>query len=133
MFLYSQVDEKGWTILHVAVSFWLKKEDEPSLYHLVNQIGDPNVKNKDGYTPLHAAVYWAKTNDQIFAIKTLLEHFPTDVNAVTDFGNMTALHIAADKSTCLAGVKLLLDHGADVNAFIRASDRTPPALILPWG
>jgi len=65
--------------------------------------------NYSGWTPLHEAAYWGRTE----IAKLLLSH-GADVNAKDNFG-WTPLHKAAEEGKTEI-TKVLLSHGADVNA-----------------
>jgi len=75
---------------------------------LLEHGADPNVKNRDGKTPLHNAA----SEGHLEVVKLLLER-GADPNVKDDDGN-TPLHNAAWRGH-LEVVKLLLEHGADPN------------------
>jgi ankyrin repeat protein len=70
---------------------------------------DVNVKNKEGYTPLHRACIWGYLN-----IAKLLIENKADVNIKTNRGS-ASLHFACSWGY-LNIVKLLIENSADVNA-----------------
>ncbi|WP_188595805.1 ankyrin repeat domain-containing protein [Thermocladium modestius] len=70
---------------------------------------DPNVKNNDGYAPLH----YAAIRGNLDVVKYLVEH-GADVSA-RDAGGNTPLHDAAMEGK-LDVVKYLVEHGANINA-----------------
>ena len=70
---------------------------------------DPNVADKDGWTPLHVA---ARTGDA--EITRILLQAGADVNVANKMGRF-ALRIATDGGH-IETVRVLLDFGADVNA-----------------
>jgi uncharacterized protein len=71
---------------------------------------DPNTGNEDGQTPLMTL---ARTSN-VEAAKLLIRHH-ADVNAIEHWHNQTSLMFAAAENQP-AMVKLLLDHGAQVDA-----------------
>ncbi|XP_031634299.1 uncharacterized protein LOC116347724 isoform X1 [Contarinia nasturtii] len=68
-----------------------------------------NVKNQDGYTPLHVVA----SVDQLDVVQFLLDN-NADVEAI-DFNKNTPIHIAV-KNNKIENVKLLLNYGASFNA-----------------
>ncbi|POM81762.1 Ankyrin-like protein [Phytophthora palmivora] len=118
------VDSLGNTALHYAADC-AQLEVARVLFHMG---ADVNLRNRRMTTPLHMAVNKARLK----MVKLLLEEGQADVNA-TDFQNNTALLLLAamttsdmdeyvsesddeDESVQLQLAKLLLKHGADVNA-----------------
>ncbi len=82
---------------------------------LLDQVLDVNARDVGGKTPLHEAIGNSKV------VELLLAH-KADVHAVTADGQ-TPLHLAARGYAEAA--RLLLDHGADVNACRKTDGRTP--------
>jgi ankyrin repeat protein len=78
---------------------------------LLEHGADPNIKDKDGNTPLHRAAHF---NSNEAVARVLLEHH-ADVNAKAD-GGWTALHCATQYNSNEAVARVLLEHHADVNA-----------------
>jgi len=92
---------------------------------LLKKGADPNVQDKDGWTPLHLAA----SEGHVDVAKLLLEH-GADPNAQDKHGN-TPLHDAAFEGH-VGIVKLLLDHGADPTAKNKDGD-TPLDLAKERG
>ncbi|KAK6079590.1 hypothetical protein SCUP515_03846 [Seiridium cupressi] len=103
-----KVDESGNTVLHLAAEC----ASEETIQLLLLKGADPNLTNYIGRTALFIAV---QTGNEA-AAKALLT-FPTprvDVDC-RDSTGMVALHLAVDCGL-ESMTRLLLDHGADVNA-----------------
>jgi len=87
---------------------------------LIDECADPNVKNKDGNTPLH----WAARVGDSEAVKLLIDKECVDSSVKNKDGN-TPLHLAMDlfdifRTTSemdegIAVIKALIDNGADPN------------------
>lgn len=74
---------------------------------------DPNIANKNGYYPIHAAVHY----NNIDTIKALIKHKPSIVNQVTK-ENVSPLYYSlgyGGQEVSLETIKLLLDNEADVS------------------
>ncbi len=74
----------------------------------LNQGGDPNLTNKNGWTLLMSAAF--KGNSRIL---TLLLERGASINSVNNVAGESALSIAAGSGHQKC-VKILLEHGADV-------------------
>jgi hypothetical protein len=70
------------------------------------------VLGRDGANPLHAAVY----SGNVEVVRILVEYDPAHVNARNDYGE-TPLHWASNGYNPSDGpaIRLLLEHGADIN------------------
>lgn len=90
-----------------------------------------NMKNKQGYTPIHVAAY--KERCQI--IKDILNSQGARVSnhalSIADSSGSTPLHIAAWRG-CADVVELLLMRGADVDA-VNSNGDTPLMLVITHG
>lgn len=84
------------------------KGDLKKIESLLKRGVNPNIRDKDGQTPLHNAAYLG----HVAVAKLLLEH-GADIHA-RDNANWTPLHDAASGGH-VDVVKLLLEHGADPN------------------
>jgi ankyrin repeat protein len=84
---------------------------------------NPNIKDKDGNTPLH----YAAREGRLKVVELLLEH-GADPN-IQDKDGWTPLHYAAWKRR-LKVVELLLEHGADPN--IQDKDGETPLHLAAW-
>jgi hypothetical protein len=80
---------------------------------LIERGANPNVRNRNGQTPLLAALA-----DRSFYIVSLLVRHGADVNAMNEEEGYTPLLLAMAMSDTLEFCKLLLDNGANVNAKI---------------
>lgn len=96
---------KNW--IHIAIG----KIKDAIVKRLINQKADVNAMNKEGQSPLHVATELFTQDDRLRIMKLLLAH---RANVLAPKGHETALHIAA--SSCLNAVRMLLNHGAQVNA-----------------
>lgn len=76
-----------------------------------------NVKDRDGYTPLHKACY-----NNNYDLAQILLKYKADPNALTEFG-WTPLHSACKWNNSRMAA-LMLQHGADINAR-SDGDQTP--------
>ena len=97
-------DHEGRTALHLAAA----AGDHESLQVLLSNAADPTILDHKGQNALHYAARCAKSLD------LLLQHGvgKSMINSVDSEGRNT-LHHALDKS-CTANVKLLLNHGVDI-------------------
>jgi len=84
------------------------KGDLKKIESLLKRGVNPNIRDKDGKTPLHNAAYLG----HVAVAKLLLEH-GADIHA-RDNANWTPLHFAASGGH-VDVVRLLLEHGADPN------------------
>jgi len=91
--------------------------DVGQVLKLLARRAKPNVRDKDGKTPLHSAAAYG----QVEIIRALLER-GADVNAASTF-EYTPLHEAASHRQT-AAARVLLEAGADANA--AASNGTTP-------
>ncbi|MBO7454124.1 MAG: ankyrin repeat domain-containing protein [Alphaproteobacteria bacterium] len=83
--------------------------------YLVDQGADPNIKNKDGDTPLIKAVWWKS----IKVTKYLIDH-GADVNSKNRWGDTVLTNVLEKNNNEIA--KYLIDHGANVNLRDRWGD-----------
>jgi hypothetical protein len=100
----------------------------------LNAGADPNVRNQDGYTPLHRVVQfcvWPREYDppKEQCLKLLLE-WGADVNA-QDYEGLTPLHHASRRNNTEC-VKMLLRHGAD-HKIQDYKGKTPLHWASIWG
>jgi ankyrin repeat protein len=100
----------------------IRPYDESLLYHaatsgsveiakiLLENGCDPNVKNSNGYTPLHAASLYSF--DKV--VKALLDYH-AKVDEEDNFGNTPLMEAVFNFKNNMTGIKLLIDHGANPN------------------
>lgn len=100
----------GRTALHQAASQGTTKVIEILLAHKV----DINAGDNAGYTPLYGAIQYAPNNVRRGVVELLVKN-GANVNVKNDRDGETPLHKAISKGD-IDVVKLLLAHGADVNA-----------------
>ncbi|XP_046655006.1 ankyrin-2-like, partial [Daphnia pulicaria] len=115
------VDNKGRTPLYWAIA----TNNLETVRHLIQKGADPTVANKDGHTPLHAAVHHIKS---IETVSLILENKQVDINR-RDKNGTTALHCAIkameiEQSNNVEMVRYLLEKGADPT--IRNNNGTTP-------
>jgi len=84
---------------------------------------NPNIQDKDGYTPLHYAAW----KGHLKVVELLLEHGANP--NIQDKDGYTPLHYAAWKGH-LKVVELLLEHGANPN--IQKHDGETPLHLAVW-
>ena len=85
------LNKDGWNALHYVAYYGYPEILDYMLNNLIIKI-DPNIKNKDGYTPLLLAVHRQNVN----CVELLLSISNIDVNYVGPSGS--ALHIACKKN-----------------------------------
>lgn len=101
------LDGFGYTALHRTVGYSLQVQDKTLL--LISSGANPNIKSKQGQTPLH----WA-SHGSIQNVQALLNASSINVNAA-DNGKWTPLMIAATSGRSPEIVNALLAKGADRN------------------
>jgi ankyrin repeat protein len=117
-------DGKAWIPLHRAS--W--KGNLEAGQCLLDHGADINARNRLGQTPLFLAVYYGHVE---FARMLLVNKGGASINDLDDNFRWTPLHVAVDKRNIQA-VRLLLEHGADVNVRNRSGE-TPSQLGLKYG
>lgn len=110
-------DSEGRTALFLAI----EKERGESAQLLVKRGADVNVANDGSITPLMRALYTRNEDLAAFLISA-----GADVKKMTPKGE-TALHVASSYAS-LRTVRLLLDHGAEVNPTATEDSGSP----LEW-
>jgi ankyrin repeat protein len=116
--------EKGAKVQYSHESPWRYGEFSPMhaarsaamVQLLLDYNADPNWGDENNLKPLH----WYAIRDDLAAMREILQH-GADAKMCAYLGG--PLHEAAQRS--LAGVKLLLDHGADVEKVERIFGNTP--------
>jgi len=93
---------------HISLFVAVDKGDLKKVESLLKLGVNPNIRDKNGKTPLHKAA----SGGHVAVAKLLLEH-GADIHA-RDNANWTPLHFAASKGHAEV-LKLLLKHGADPN------------------
>ena len=106
------------------LSFAARENDMEAARWLIANGAEVNVKNEEGWTPLHLAVV-----DNAAEIAKILIVNGAEVNAKTEEG-WTPLH-AASTYDAADVAKLLIDNGTDVNAK-RNDGETPLDVILEY-
>src|SRR4051812_653412 len=101
-----KIDNDNFTLLHFAVTI---EDFEKTKSLLQCDVKDVNVKDDDGWTPLHHAVCGGNLE-----ISNYLLNNGADVNAQTMNGK-TPLHIAIYRSDYKIIKCLLLEHNASLN------------------
>ena len=107
--IYSYLSDLKTPVKPVSLFDAIAKGDLKKIESLLKRGVNPNIRDKDGQTPLHKAAY----GGHVAVAKLLLEH-GADIHA-RDNANWTPLHEAAYKGH-VDVVRLLLEHGADPNA-----------------
>lgn len=106
--------------------------DEESLSQLLKQGFNPNVRNPEGFTLLHAAVLNTKINtqEQMLTLINLLLQLGADPNLKYEKNkwNFSPLHSAVRRNLPLV-VATLLDHKSDVTLKDK-KDKTPKDYAL---
>jgi ankyrin repeat protein len=104
-------DKAHQTPLHLAAS-----KSWPEIVQVLLDHGAmADVRDADGQTPLHRVSQWSGNSRSVNVVLRMLEHtIDLDVNA-RDKDQETPLHLAS-YYLCAEVVKVLLDHGAQVNA-----------------
>ena len=92
---------------------------------LLKHGADINMRNRDGRTPLHAALDGGYSDYFFDTIQLLLAH-GADVDTL-DNRHLTPLHTISSLSGSIRAAKLLLEHGANVH--IQNSDGETPVQI----
>jgi len=117
-------DRWGETALHMAVG-----RGDPSLVVLFLDHGaDVKRRTRQGQTPLLMAMKRTSTADRIDIMARLLER-GADANDASEMGQPVLILACAQQD--LAAVKLLVAHGADVNATSRGESALSAALDRP--
>ena len=112
------VDNYGESALHYAVV----NGNVDGIHLLLAHNAKRNMGNKDGTTAL---MFSSQKHDRIGVAKILLEEYDVDVDFVDNYGD-SALHYSA-KNGNVAGIRLLLDHNADMN--MTNKNGTTPLMI----
>ena len=100
-----KLNKNGWNSIHYVTYYGYSKILEYMLNNLVITI-DPNIPNKDGYTPLLLATY----KQNIKCVELLLSIENIDVNFLGPSGS--ALHVACKKNNMK--ISSLLLHKSDI-------------------
>ncbi|KFO21371.1 Ankyrin repeat and SOCS box protein 2 [Fukomys damarensis] len=110
-----------------------KNDHEEVVAFLLSQGADANKANKDGLLPLHiaskkgsysSALYFAVVNNNVYATELLLL---AGADPNRDLINPL---LVAIRHGCLRTMQLLLDHGANIDAYIATHPTTFPATIM---
>ena len=96
-----------------AVKKSVKDNDTEPVKKLIKAGMDPNMRNDEGFTPLHTMVMLLNKSGHVACVKALVD-MGADVNAQDRFG-CTPLHDASSYNKNPAGVLALLEAGADMN------------------
>ncbi len=104
--IYSYLSDLKTPVKPVSLFDAIAKGDLKKIESLLKQGVNPNIRDKDGKTPLHNAAYLG----HVAVAKLLLEH-GADIHA-RDNANWTPLHWAAYKGH-FDVARLLLERGAD--------------------
>ena len=102
----SCIGSEGGSILHYLAKG--TQQADSIARRLIATGVDINATNKSGLVPLHIAVI-SETESYV---RLLLESPTLNVNAINEYG-VTPLHMSTSQSFSI--LKLLIDHGADVN------------------
>lgn len=105
---------QGLTALHQAASQGAIKVIEL----LLACKADVNASDNQSYTPLHGAISYGKNDTRKAVVETLLKS-GANVNAKTSRDGETPIHKAVANRD-IEIVKLLIEHGADVNAISKS-------------
>jgi ankyrin repeat protein len=101
--------KSGWTPLHLAAQYGTLCVGKC----LVDHGADIHARDVDGWTPLFVCVSFARSEEHVEFAQLLLERGAA-VDARTKL-RRTSLHKAVEEGNILVA-RLLLEHGADVNA-----------------
>ncbi|XP_015671184.1 ankyrin repeat and SOCS box protein 2 [Protobothrops mucrosquamatus] len=122
-----------------------KNGHEKIVEFLLTQGADANKTNKDGFLPIHMAskkgyydfersrlyedrrtsiLYFAVFNNNVYATELLLE---AGADPNVDLINPLLISI---RHGCLKTMKLLLDYGANINAYVASHPTTFPATVM---
>ena len=88
--------------------------DETTVKRLLEEGADPNVQDHDGHAPLHAAAIAGQPG-----VAGLLVKNGAELELADDYGRTPLLLVARESGNELVA-RILLEHGADVNALDRA-------------
>ena len=99
----------GMTLLHMVA---MSPDHEPSVVRMLVEAGaDPNARDENGWTPLHAAA-GLNPEPSVVAVIAILAEAGADPNARTE-DDFTPLHAAAGLNPEPSAIKALIEAGAD--------------------
>ncbi|KAK9891330.1 hypothetical protein WA026_014573 [Henosepilachna vigintioctopunctata] len=115
-------------LLHTPLNLYLSRtpENEDILKKLLNAGANPDIPDKDGYSPLHTLAFQDESDKtELFA--RLLLKYRANIHSESNL-NETPLHLAISRGR-KSLVKVLLDSGASFTAF-DVHGRTPIDISL---
>lgn len=83
-------DSSGKAALHFAMEYG----SEPIGYILLQNGGNPNIQNHQGFTPLMTLLWLRNNNETYVQLMTLLVSYRADVNIKSFRDNRDALHVS---------------------------------------